>query len=100
MANKLVGMLLALVILHAQVACADTSAATQVDEVVAKDMAARHTPGASVAVIKDGKLVLEKSYGVASVELNVPATNATLYPLASTTKEFTAVAIMTLVEKG
>jgi CubicO group peptidase (beta-lactamase class C family) len=100
MAKKLVGMLLALVILHAQVACADTSAATQVDEVVAKDMAARHTPGASVAVIKDGKLVLEKSYGVASVELNVQATNATLYPLASTTKEFTAVAIMTLVEKG
>ncbi|WP_285402015.1 serine hydrolase domain-containing protein [Luteibacter sp. ME-Dv--P-043b] len=70
------------------------------DAVVAKDMAARHTPGASVAVIKDGKVVFEKSYGLASVELNVPATNATLYPLASTTKEFTAVAIMTLVEQG
>jgi len=51
-------------------------------------------------VIKDGKVVFEKSYGLASVELNVPATNATLYPLASTTKEFTAVAIMTLVEQG
>lgn len=72
----------------------------QVDRAVAADMASRHTPGASIAVIHDGKIVLEKSYGVASVELDVPATNATLYTLASTTKEFTAVAIMTLVEEG
>lgn len=74
--------------------------ATRVDDVVSRDMAARHTPGASIAVLKDGKVVLEKSYGVASVELDVPASNKTLYTLASTTKEFTAVAIMTLVEQG
>jgi CubicO group peptidase (beta-lactamase class C family) len=100
MAKNLVGILVAFALLLAQAACAESSTAVQVDEVVAKDMAARHTPGASVAVIRDGEVVLEKSYGVASVELNVPATNATLYPLASTTKEFTGVAIMTLVEQG
>jgi CubicO group peptidase (beta-lactamase class C family) len=94
------GILMAILLWQAQVAHADASTANQVDEIVAKDMATRHTPGASVAVIKDGKVVLEKSYGLASIELNVPATNATLYPLASTTKEFTAVAIMTLVEQG
>jgi CubicO group peptidase (beta-lactamase class C family) len=100
MVRNFIGMLMTFALWHAQVAHAGTSMAMQVDDVVAKDMAARHTPGASVAVIKDGKVVLEKSYGVASVELNVPATNATLYPLASTTKEFTGVAIMTLVEQG
>jgi D-alanyl-D-alanine carboxypeptidase len=103
MVRNFTGMLIAFALWHAQAAQAvpaGTSMAMQVDDVVAKDMAARHTPGASVAVIKDGKVVLEKSYGVASVELNVPATNATLYPLASTTKEFTGVAIMTLVEQG
>lgn len=100
MAKHIAGLLMALVLSQAPLAHAETAMAVQVDDVVAKDMAARHTPGASVAVIKDGKVVLEKSYGLASVELNVPATNATLYPLASTTKEFTAVAIMTLVEQG
>lgn len=100
MAKHIAGLLMALVLSQVPLAHAETSMAVQVDDVVAKDMAARHTPGASVAVIKDGKVVLEKSYGLASVELSVPATNATLYPLASTTKEFTAVAIMTLVEQG
>lgn len=100
MAKHLAGLLMAIVLSQAPLAHAETSMANQADAIVAKDMAARHTPAASVAVIKDGKVVFEKSYGLASVELNVPATNATLYPLASTTKEFTAVAIMTLVEQG
>ncbi|MGA7436551.1 MAG: serine hydrolase domain-containing protein [Luteibacter sp.] len=100
MAKRIVSMLVAIVLLQAPLVHANSSIELKVDEVVGKDMAAHHTPGASVAVIKDGKVVLEKSYGLASIELNVPATNATLYRLASTTKEFTGVAIMTLVEQG
>lgn len=100
MGKNIMIALAATLLWQALVAHAETSAASQVDDIVARDMTTRHTPGASLAVIKDGKIVLEKSYGLASVELNAPATNATLYPLASTTKEFTGVAIMTLVEQG
>lgn len=71
-----------------------------VDQAVAQAMAERKMPGVSVAVIQHGKIVKETSYGQANVELGVPASNATLYTLASTTKEFTAVAIMKLVEEG
>jgi CubicO group peptidase (beta-lactamase class C family) len=67
---------------------------------MAREMAARRIPGASIAIIDDGRIVKKASYGLANVELGVPVTNATLFTLASTTKEFTAVAIMALVEDG
>jgi D-alanyl-D-alanine carboxypeptidase len=70
------------------------------DELVSREIAARKIPGASVAVIKNGQIIKQASYGLASVELGVPVTNSTLFHLASTTKEFTGVAIMTLVEDG
>jgi len=57
-------------------------------------------PGASLAIIKDGKVIYSKSYGLADVENNVPATTATNYRLASVTKQFTATAILKLVDQG
>jgi CubicO group peptidase (beta-lactamase class C family) len=84
----------------ASVYAAEPAAGDDVDRVVRQYMQEKKIPGASVAIIKDGKLVKESSYGLASVELGVPVSNDTLFTLASTTKEFTAVAIMTLVEEG
>jgi len=71
-----------------------------VDQLVSEEMAARKIPGVSIAVLKKGHIVKKASYGLASVELGVPVTNSTLFHLASTTKEFTGVAIMALVEHG
>jgi CubicO group peptidase (beta-lactamase class C family) len=71
-----------------------------VDQIVTQEMGARKIPGVSIAVIDNGRIVKEASYGLASVEFGVPVTNATLFTLASTTKEFTAVAVMVLVEDG
>jgi D-alanyl-D-alanine carboxypeptidase len=76
------------------------SGAGGVDAYVQRVMAKRHIPGASVAVVKDGKVVLAKGYGLASVELGVPATADTVYQLASVTKTFTATAIMLLARDG
>lgn len=86
----------------ALVLCLMVSAALAdgVDEYVQKQLQQRHIPGASVAVVKDGKVVLAKGYGLANVELNVPASETTAYQLASVTKQFTATAIMMLVEEG
>ena len=56
-------------------------------------------PGASVIVVRDGKVVFRKSWGLANLEEHVAATPATHYRLASVTKQFTAAAILTLADQ-
>ena len=70
------------------------------DDYVHRQMEKKKIPGLSIAVIRDGHVIKEAAYGKASLELNVPATLDTSYPLASMTKVFTAVAIMQLVQEG
>jgi CubicO group peptidase (beta-lactamase class C family) len=57
-------------------------------------------PGASVVVVRDGRVLLERAYGLADVDSNVRATPRTDYRLASLTKQFTAMAVMILAERG
>lgn len=57
-------------------------------------------PGASLLVIRDGKPAIRKSWGLADVEAKIPTTPATNYRLASVTKQFTAAAILLLVQDG
>jgi len=47
-------------------------------------MQTRHIPAVSIAVIKDGVIVKDASYGIADVENNVPATPSTIYKIGST----------------
>ncbi|NLY56812.1 MAG: beta-lactamase family protein [Firmicutes bacterium] len=54
----------------------------------------------SVLVAKDGRIILKKGYGLANYELNVPCTPQTKYRIGSLTKQFTALAIMQLVDRG
>jgi D-alanyl-D-alanine carboxypeptidase len=69
----------------------------QIDDFVIHQMQQRHIPGLSLAVVKNGKIIKAKGYGLASVELNVPATKDTVYEIGSVTKVFTATAVMMLV---
>jgi len=57
-------------------------------------------PGASVTIIKDGKLFYSKAYGVADLESRTPAATSTNYRLASVTKQFTAMAVLMLIDSG
>jgi CubicO group peptidase (beta-lactamase class C family) len=57
-------------------------------------------PSASVLVLRDGKPVVRKSCGLADLEQHVAATPATNYRLASVTKQFTAAAILLLMQDG
>ena len=81
-------------------AAAPASQAAAVDAVVEKAMQTRHFPAASIAVVKDGTVVLAKGYGLSDVEKSIKATEQTVYQLASVTKPFTATAILMLVEDG
>jgi CubicO group peptidase (beta-lactamase class C family) len=84
----------------AQAAPPAASPAAAVDAYVEKAMNVRRVPGASVAVIKDGKIVVAKGYGFADTDKSIKATEQTVYQLASVTKQFTAAAILLLVEDG
>jgi CubicO group peptidase (beta-lactamase class C family) len=72
----------------------------RVDEFIKSKMKERQIPGLSLAVIRNGKIVKAKGYGLANVELNVAATPETVYRLASTGKLFIATGIMLLAEEG
>ena len=58
------------------------------------------TPGASVIVIKDGRILLKRGYGLANLENKRPIEPDTAFLLGSVTKQFTAMAIMMLAERG
>lgn len=74
--------------------------ADQVDEYIRTVLAERHAPGVAVAVIRNGKVVKVKGYGLASVEFGVPVTNETVFEIGSVSKQMTAAGILLLVEEG
>lgn len=57
-------------------------------------------PGATVMVIKDGKVLLERSYGLANLGTGEKVTPETNFRLASVTKQFTAAAVSILAKQG
>jgi CubicO group peptidase (beta-lactamase class C family) len=57
-------------------------------------------PGAAVVVVRDGKIVHRKGYGLADLETRAPVRADTPFYLASVSKQFTAMAIMLLAEQG
>ncbi|HEX6373301.1 MAG TPA: serine hydrolase [Longimicrobium sp.] len=57
-------------------------------------------PGAAVLVARDGQVLMRRAYGAASVELGVPLRPEHVFRLGSITKQFTAVAVLMLVDEG
>ncbi|MBI3463813.1 MAG: serine hydrolase [Planctomycetes bacterium] len=78
----------------------DPKTGKKVDEYVEAEMAKRHIPGLSLAVVQNGEVVLAKGKGHANVELSVPAGADTVYQVGSITKQFTATCTMMLAEEG
>lgn len=58
------------------------------------------SPGLAIAVVKDGRLVLSKGYGLASLEHRVPITGTTVFDIASVSKQFAGLAVAMLVAEG
>ncbi|MEO8131680.1 MAG: serine hydrolase domain-containing protein, partial [Bryobacteraceae bacterium] len=59
-----------------------------------------NVPGIAVAVVKDGKVVALKGYGVRRLGSTAPVTPHTLFGIASNTKVFTSAALAMLVDEG
>lgn len=70
------------------------------DSVAHHHLASDAAPGITVAVARDGEIVLRKGYGTADAELGVAAGPGTVYRIGSITKQFTSALVMRLVEAG
>ena len=72
----------------------------ELEKVIVEELKERNTPGAAVAVVSGDRVIYAKGFGVASVETAAPVTPEMLFRLGSTTKMFTAAALVTLAEQG
>ena len=72
----------------------------EVDNVVNRALIAFNVPGIAVAIVKDGKVILSKGYGIKSIQTNEKVDANTLFGIASNSKAFTTAALAMLVDEG
>ena len=70
------------------------------DAFVARSMKTFDVPGMAIAIVKDGKVVMAKGYGVRKMGEAAPVDENTLFGIGSNTKAFTTAALATLVDEG
>jgi len=78
---------------------AQTSLEARVDEVF-RQYAANDAPGCTVGVAQNGRVLLERAYGMADLERTVPLTPASILEPGSVSKQFTAAAVLLLARDG
>ena len=94
------GFLLAAAAVSPLAAQSTDSRAGELDAYVAQAVKDWQAPGLAIAVVKDGKVVFQKGYGVRDVSKPAPFDTSTVSAIASTTKAMTAVAMGMLVDEG
>lgn len=77
-----------------------TPAADEVTRMVRAEMAKQEIPGLALLVARNGVPIRAEGFGLANVELNVPVKPETIFQSGSVGKQFTAAAVMMLVETG
>lgn len=78
----------------------DAALVARIDSIVSAPIQDGKVAGASVAVVRGNDTIAVHGYGNASLELDVPTPPHAIYQIGSVTKQFTAAAIMQLVEEG
>jgi CubicO group peptidase (beta-lactamase class C family) len=79
---------------------AQTAPPPDLDSYVANSMKTFDVPGIAVAIVKDGKVVVAKGYGVRKLGDPTPVDDHTMFAIGSNTKAFTTAALATLVDEG
>ena len=98
--HKRTPAILALVFLLSTTCFAQEPFEKKIEEYLHTQMQAQQIPGVALAVVRDGKIVLARGYGLANVEHQIPVKPETIFQSGSTGKQFTATAVMMLVEEG
>ncbi len=99
MKNKRISLSL-LIILSVFVADAQSLTVRSVDSIVNKALVTFNVPGIAVSIISDGKVLLNKGYGLSSIEKQKKVDENTLFGIASNSKAFTTAALAILVDEG
>lgn len=79
---------------------ADAEISAKVDAIAAEFLQKPGAVGLSIGVARKGRVIVAGGYGLADAEFEVPANKDTMFRIGSVTKQFTAAAIMRLVERG
>jgi CubicO group peptidase (beta-lactamase class C family) len=58
------------------------------------------SPGCAIAIISNGKAIMEKGFGMANMEHDIPISPLTVFDIASVSKQFTGFAISSLIQEG
>lgn len=95
--KKLIVLLLFVLSIHLQ---AQVIMSAQIDSVAELALKTFNVPGIAVAVVKDGKIIHAKGYGVRSLNTRQKVDENTLFGIASNTKAFTVAALGILVDEG
>ncbi len=81
-------------------ASAQPLSSAQIDKLVEKTMVTFNVPGIAVAIVKDGKVIHSKGYGVRSLNTKEKTDENTLFAIASNSKAFTSAALGILIDEG
>jgi CubicO group peptidase (beta-lactamase class C family) len=108
MSNRLVSILITLVLsasapLYAQTPSAGPDVArlqTELEPQINAAISKGRLPGMALGIVKNGKLIYAKGFGVSKLGASTPITSRSLFHMASVTKTFVATAIMQLSEQG
>jgi CubicO group peptidase (beta-lactamase class C family) len=73
---------------------------SELDKLVPAELKEKNTPGAVITIVSGDRVIYQKAFGVANVETNAEMQPEMLFRLGSTTKMFTAAALLTLAEKN
>jgi CubicO group peptidase (beta-lactamase class C family) len=99
--NPVWRLLMVTLVLSGRAFCQSSNASSDpVAQYVKAEMARQHIPGLALLVSRDGKPVRAQGFGLSNVELQVPVKPETLFQSGSVGKQFTATAVMILVEEG
>jgi CubicO group peptidase (beta-lactamase class C family) len=73
---------------------------SQLERVILEELKETNTPGATVAIVSGQQVIYTKAFGLSNVETRAPMTPEMLFRIGSTTKMFTATALVSLAEEG
>ena len=78
----------------------DDLLAARADKIVTESLENGPFPGVAVSISRNGETIFAKGYGLANIEFDAPVSTETVFPIASITKSFTALAIAQLAVDG
>lgn len=91
-----IAILVSLLLLAAAPCLAQDNLAQRIDTYIKLEMERQQIPGVSLAVVRQGKIAILKSYGFSNLEHKIPVKPETIFQSGSIGKQFTATAVMIL----